>query len=136
MSLPFTYTAGLSPAAARRQAALIAASAAAYKGQGVVADRPRVTDDATPRSRHVIEFRRRYGYPITDTARIRRDFPDTDVDQILRKGAGAYASSGSRPNVSIAQWTRARLASVLTGGPALKVDASAVGPISMAKIRG
>jgi hypothetical protein len=41
---------------------------------------------------------------------------------ILRKGRGAYYSSGSRPNQTAESWARARLASALTGGPASHVD--------------
>ena len=44
------------------------------------------------------------------------------LKQVLSKGRGAYYSSGSRPNVTAEQWARARLASVLLGGPARKVD--------------
>jgi hypothetical protein len=60
-------------------------------------------------------------------------FPDTDIEGILAKGAAAYAS-GSRPNVGVFQWKNARLASVLTGGPALRIDKTLVGPISMRRI--
>ena len=48
----------------------------------------------------------------------------TGIDEILSKGRGAYYSAGSRPNVSATQWARARLASVIMGGPARKVDKS------------
>jgi len=44
------------------------------------------------------------------------------VSKILDKGRGAYFSSGSRPNQTPESWARARLASVLMGGPARKVD--------------
>ena len=41
---------------------------------------------------------------------------------IVRKGMGAYSSSGSRPNQTPHSWGLARLASALTGGPASVVD--------------
>jgi hypothetical protein len=42
--------------------------------------------------------------------------------QIVRKGAGAYYSSGSRPSQTAESWGIARLASALTGGKAAAVD--------------
>jgi len=132
MSSP-QYLAGLSPAAARKQAALIRASQRSYAATGKVLDRPRVSAAPTPRSSHVIKFQRKYGFPITDRVRINAMFPDTDIEGILAKGAAAYAS-GSRPNVGVFQWKNARLASVLTGGPALRIDKTLVGPISMRRI--
>jgi len=45
------------------------------------------------------------------------------LNGIVRKGKGAYYSSGSRPNQTPESWAYARLASALTGGPASKVDA-------------
>lgn len=41
---------------------------------------------------------------------------------ILRKGEGAYYSSGSRPNQTAQSWGVARLASALTAGKAAGVD--------------
>jgi len=42
--------------------------------------------------------------------------------QIVRKGEGAYYSSGSRPNQTPQSWGYARLASAITGGKASAVD--------------
>ena len=42
--------------------------------------------------------------------------------QIVRKGEGAYYSSGSRPNQTPQSWGYARLASAITGGNAAAVD--------------
>jgi hypothetical protein len=44
--------------------------------------------------------------------------------QILKKGEGAYYSSGSRPNQTPQSWAHARLGSALTGGPSSRVDFS------------
>lgn len=41
---------------------------------------------------------------------------------IVKKGKGAYYSSGSRPNQTAHSWGLARLGSALTGGPAARVD--------------
>jgi hypothetical protein len=42
--------------------------------------------------------------------------------QIVRKGEGAFYSSGSRPNQTPQSWGYARLASAITGGKAAAVD--------------
>ena len=42
--------------------------------------------------------------------------------KIVKKGQGAYYSSGSRPNQTGHSWGRARLASSITGGKASAVD--------------
>jgi len=44
------------------------------------------------------------------------------LNQIVKKGEGAYYSSGSRPNQTPQSWGLARLASSLTSGKAAAVD--------------
>ncbi len=44
------------------------------------------------------------------------------LNQIVKKGEGAYYSSGSRPNQTATSWGLARLASSLTAGKAAAVD--------------
>lgn len=46
------------------------------------------------------------------------------LNQIVRKGRGAYFSSGSRPNQTADSWGYARLASAITGQNASVVDRS------------
>jgi hypothetical protein len=133
--IPEQYLANLTKEQRARQTALINKSKMDYK-EGKVEDRPKVSKKPTKRSSHVVKFEAKYGFPITNKTRLRATFPDTDIEKILSKGAGAYGSSGSRPNVSIAQWSYARLASVLTGGPSLRIDKDLVGPASMRKIKG
>lgn len=86
-------------------------------------DRPKVDSFKSKRSSHVIKFEKRYGKKITDDEWIGKNLlRPAGIKQILKKGAGAYYSSGSRPNQTVASWSRARLASSLTGGAAAKVD--------------
>jgi len=40
----------------------------------------------------------------------------------MDKAKGAYFSGGSRPNQTPSSWAYARLASVIVGGPARKID--------------
>jgi hypothetical protein len=44
------------------------------------------------------------------------------LNQIVKKGEGAYYSSGSRPNQTAKSWGLARLASSLTAGKAAAID--------------
>ena len=44
------------------------------------------------------------------------------LKKIVKKGEGAYYSSGSRPNQTPQSWGLARLASSITGGKAAAVD--------------
>ena len=132
--IPSQYLQNLTKGQRTKQTALINKSKADYK-KGKVEDRPKVSDTPTKRSSHVIRFEKKYGFPVTSKEALKATFPDTDIEKILSKGAGAYGSSGSRPNVSIAQWSYARLASVLTGGPSLRIDKDLVGPISLQKIK-
>ena len=86
-------------------------------------DRPKVESFKSQRSKHVIKFEKRYGKKITDDEWIGKNLlRPAGIKQILKKGAGAYYSSGSRPNQTVASWSRARLASALTGGPSEKID--------------
>ena len=46
----------------------------------------------------------------------------SSLKKIVKKGQGAYYSSGSRPNQTAHSWGYARLASAITGGKAAAVD--------------
>lgn len=127
MRIPDRYVAGLSPAQRLLQEKMIRKSRKEYEATGKVADRPRVSDAPTKRSSHVKKFEDSYGYKISNLSRVKKDFPQVDVDGILAKGRAAYASSGSRPNVTAEQWALARLASALTGGKAARIDRKELG---------
>lgn len=116
------YIANLTPHQRVIQEKLIRQSQRAYEKEGEIKERPKVSEAKTPRSPWVKKFQAKHGFPITDLAKVKEAYPEADVETILKKGAGAYASSGSRPNVSSYQWKYARLASALLGGPAAKVD--------------
>jgi len=86
-------------------------------------DRPQVKSFKSKRSSHVEKFEKKYGYKISNDSRISKEIiSKTGIDKILSKGRGAYYSAGSRPNQTSESWARARLASVIMGGPARKVD--------------
>lgn len=76
-------------------------------------------------SKHLIRARKLYG---VDNIKPTRELSKQTgcslkgLRQIVRKGEGAYFSSGSRPNQTAQSWGRARLASSITGGNASAVD--------------
>ena len=129
------YIADLTPSQKLLQEQAIRRSQQYYEKTGKVKSRPKVSNKPYKRSSHAKKFEEKFGYKISDIDRVKKDFPDVDVDTILRKGKGAYMSSGSRPNTNPEAWAKARLASVLTGGKALKVDKDLVGSKSLEKIR-
>ena len=55
------------------------------------------------------------------------------LEQIVKKGEGAYYSSGSRPNQTAQSWAYARLASAVTGGKASVVDYALVSQCNPSK---
>lgn len=121
------YLAGLTPQQRLLQQKAIRKSQKMYEETGKVVDRPRVSGKTPPRSKHAKRFEEKYGFSVSDIPRVKKEFPEVDVDTILAKGRAAYASSGSRPNVTAEAWAKARLASALTGGAAAKVDAKELG---------
>ena len=86
-------------------------------------DRPKVKSFKSKRSSHTIEFEKKYGTKINDVEFITKNLIQKEgMDKILNKGRGAYYSSGSRPNQTPESWALARLASVLVGGDARRID--------------
>ena len=120
--IPRKYTDKLSRRDRTKQQKNLIKSRKMYK-KGVYVDRPKLKSYPKKRSEHIIKFEKRYNRKITD-----KNFIDKHIlsikgqNQILKKGRGAYYSSGSRPNQSSSSWAYARLASVITGGKARKVD--------------
>ena len=81
------------------------------------------TDFKSKRSGHVKKFEDKYKVKITDKEYIHKNIiTNKGQDLILSKGRGAYFSGGSRPNQTPSSWAYARLASVIMGGNARKVD--------------
>jgi len=120
--IPKKYTAKLSRGDRIKQKKNLIKSRKMYK-KGVYVDRPKLKSYPKKRSEWILKFEKRYNHKITD-----KEFIDKNIlskkgqDKILSKGRGAYYSSGSRPNQSSSSWAYARLASVIMGGKARKVD--------------
>lgn len=85
--------------------------------------RPKVDSFKSKRSSLVERFEKKYGYKINKLSRISKEIISRKgIDEIMKKGKGAYFSSGSRPNQTPQSWALARLAGVIMGSPARKVD--------------
>jgi Family of unknown function (DUF5824) len=93
--------------------------------RGKYVARPHVASFRSRPSGHVARAKEMYGVKtmrvtpeLVRKTRCRR----SALEKILKKGRGAYYSSGSRPNQTAESWALARLASALTGGKAAMVD--------------
>ena len=85
--------------------------------------RPKVESFRSKRSGFVKKFEDKYGVKITNKKYIDKNIIKAEgQEQILSKGRGAYFSGGSRPNQTPSSWAYGRLASVIMGGKARKVD--------------
>lgn len=123
--IPEKYLRGVSPADRRRQLTAIRRARSGYP-RGAYVGRPRLASYRHRQSPHVRNFRRRYGVSLRDAAAVAAATGLTPRAQtrILRKGKGAYYSSGSRPGQTPSSWAYARLASVALGRKACAVDAN------------
>jgi len=87
--------------------------------------RKRVSSYVSKPSRHITNARKLYHIehilPNKELSR-KTGCSVSALKQIVRKGEGAYYSSGSRPNQTPQSWGIARLASSLTAGKAAAVD--------------
>jgi hypothetical protein len=109
----------------RKQKRELAKSRKLYK-RGKYHTRKRLDSYKSKPSKYSAAVERIYGLPrksITMKALSRKSGCSMrSLERIVRKGIGAYYSSGSRPNQTGHSWGYARLFSALTGGPAAKVD--------------
>jgi len=108
----------------KRQLRALSKSRNAYKS-GEYYVRPIINSFKSKKSKHILRAENMYG--------VERILPNqelagktkcsvTALKQIVKKGEGAYYSSGSRPNQTARSWGLARLASAITGGKASAVD--------------
>jgi len=109
----------------RRQIAMLKRSRRLYKRGQYYGRTMTLKSYPHVESKHVVAARRMY--------RVDRVVPNSalakatgcsvgSLHKIVKKGEGAFYSSGSRPNQSPQSWGYARLASAITGGKAAAVD--------------
>ncbi len=114
----------LSRSDTRKQVSAINRSKKLYSKK-IYYTRPSVKSFRSHPSNHVTNAKQIYG--------VDKIFPNKELSsktgcsvaglkQIVRKGEGAYYSSGSRPNQTAQSWGIARLASAITAGKSAAVD--------------
>jgi len=87
--------------------------------------RKKVPSFKSKTSKHILNARRIYKVDVVQPTKELSKKTGCSVkalNDIVKKGQGAYYSSGSRPNQSGASWGIARMASSVTGGKSAAVD--------------
>lgn len=108
----------------KKQAKELMQSRRLYK-KGIYHSRPKVSSFKSKKSKHIIKAEKLYKVDkIGATNELAKATGCTKkaLAKIINKGAGAYYSSGSRPNQTAQSWGVARLASAITSGKAAAVD--------------
>jgi hypothetical protein len=130
------YYAGLTNKNTKLQKMYISQSKRNSK-KGVFLTRPTLASYKQKKSPHVVNFKKIYGISIQNNKGIKQllDIPTSTQKMILKKGRGAYFSSGSRPGQTPSSWAYARLASALLGRSACKVNQHILLPKSCKELR-
>lgn len=95
-----------------------------YK-KGIYHSRPKVSSFKSKKSSHITKAEKIYNVEkigATKELSNATGCSKSALAKIINKGAGAYFSSGSRPNQTAQSWGIARLASAITAGKAAAVD--------------
>ena len=99
-------------------------SRAAYK-KGIYINRKPLKSFKNKKSQHLINAEKLYKVNkvvINNNLAKKTGCSIKALNKIVKKGIGAYYSSGSRPNQSAHSWGIARLASSISGGKAAAID--------------
>ena len=125
MKIPIRYLPkNLSKKDKKKQVSMLLKSRKLYK-KNKYFTRKKVASYKSKTSNHILNARKIYGIenikPSKELA-VKTGCTIAALKKIVNKGAGAYFSSGSRPNQTGQSWGLARLASSITGGKAAAVD--------------
>ena len=108
----------------KRQREMLKKSRRQYK-KGKYYTRKRIKSFKSKPSNHVTNAKRLYKVnkiKPTKSLAIKAGCSIQSLREIVKKGEGAYFSSGSRPNQTAQSWGYARLASSVTGGKSAAID--------------
>ena len=95
--------------------------------KGIYHSRPKIKSFKSKKSNYITKAEKIYNVDkigATDELAKATGCKKQALAKIINKGAGAYYSSGSRPNQTAQSWGIARLASAITSGKAAAVDYS------------
>lgn len=125
MNLPIRYVPSqLTRKDRKKQFRELSKSRNAYKRGKYYVRRPLASFKNKP-SKHILRAEQMYNVeriqPNAELAK-KTQCSINALRQIVKKGEGAYYSSGSRPNQTAQSWGIARLASAITGGKASAID--------------
>lgn len=118
------YLSGLTKKDKKKQYQMLTKSKNMYK-KNKYYTRKQLPSYKNKKSSHIMNARRIYNIQtITPNKELatKTGCSISALKQIVRKGEGAYYSSGSRPNQTPQSWGLARLASAITSGKAAAVD--------------
>ncbi len=107
-----------------KQKSMLIKSRKLYK-RGEYFTRKKLSSYKSKKSKHLKEVERIYNVDTvgaTNELAKETGCSKESLQEIIRKGEGAYYSSGSRPNQTAQSWGVARLASAITSGKAAVVD--------------
>ena len=108
----------------KKQIKMLSKSRKLYKQHKYYTRKPVASYKSKP-SKHIVNAQRTYKVKhIVPSAELSKatGCSINALEHIVKKGEGAYFSSGSRPNQTAQSWGYARLASALTAGKAAAVD--------------
>ena len=122
-NIPEHYTSGLSRKDKKKQQRYLRRSSINYK-KGEYTPRPKLKSFKNKKSSWTIKFEKKYGEDVKTYKEISKatGIPVPALKAVVKKGMGAYYSSGSRPNQTAESWGKARMYSYIMGGPTRKVD--------------
>lgn len=121
--LPKQYTSNLSKKDKQKQIKAIKKASKDYQ-KGKYTSRPKLKSFKSKKSNWTKKFEKKYGDDVKTYKKISKvtGIPVGALKAVVKKGMGAYYSSGSRPNQTAESWGKARMYSYIMGGPTRKVD--------------
>jgi len=123
--IPKKYTANLSKKDKTKQIRSLKKAQRSYrKKKKEYIDRPKLKSYQSKKSSWVKKFEKKYGEDVKSLKQISKatGIPVKALQKVIKKGKGAYYSSGSRPNQTASSWGKARMYSFIMGGPTRNVD--------------
>jgi hypothetical protein len=128
MSIPKHYVSGLSRKDKKKQIKSLKRSRKSYKKKTKSKKqkyytRPKLKSFQSKPSQWTRKFKKLYpeANTMNDIARV-SGIPRKALQEVKKKGMGAYYSSGSRPNQTAKSWGIARMYAYIMGSPTRKVD--------------
>lgn len=119
---PSQYLKNLSRKDKKKQLRSLRKLRSAYD-KGIYIDRPQLRSYKNRESGWTAKFHKLYpeAKTVTEVAKAVK-IPVKALREVIKKGKGAYYSSGSRPNQTADSWGKARMYAYILGSPTRRVD--------------